>query len=405
MATASTVRQSHAGRWEAPPGLVVDGVDSRGACLLRSRTRPVSGGGRRAALRVGLPSIVPAAAFPVARDIGPRNPARPGRRASIPGASGNATSCGNQWLYHRLGTRPAARSTHERRRRSSIHGAAGVNYDTPETRVADPRSAARAAPPHQTDSHGIPRLHGAWAAIAKCAGREFTHPRQAWRRTVLPYADSTGEALRLALSCSWGGAHRETRRPGHGNSAQSSIASRPRKERHKVTPRVRRAIVEIGRGPDMAAPFPSHTNPEGQMPPPRQLAGFTCRKQITRNISARALEKTFQDNLRHSISGKTGIRWKKCGAQPEGWMNVRRIAATFSGTTARLIACRRLRGITQLFFGRGKCITTRIRTAGARGVALPSAARRLSRWRAPRRQTSASQPARRRVVRSQSSTR
>jgi uncharacterized protein YkwD len=132
----------------------------------------------------------------------------------------------------------------------------------------------------------------------------------------------------------------ETRRPGQPEIRSSSLEHRVHdlinKERleHKLTALAfdeRLSKIARGHSQDMAARhFFSHTNPEGQDPTARgRLAGFTCRKQITRNTFSEGLgENLFQDNLysRIRISGnERSYDWNTLEQIAEhslkGWMN------------------------------------------------------------------------------------
>jgi uncharacterized protein YkwD len=131
-----------------------------------------------------------------------------------------------------------------------------------------------------------------------------------------------------------------TRRPGQPEIRVSNLEHRVsdliNKERrdHKLTALVfdeRLSKIARGHSHDMAArSFFSHTNPEGQDATARgKLAGFTCRKQITRNTFSEGLgENLFQDNLysRIRISGDTrSYDWNAPEEIAEhslkGWMN------------------------------------------------------------------------------------
>jgi uncharacterized protein YkwD len=131
-----------------------------------------------------------------------------------------------------------------------------------------------------------------------------------------------------------------TKRPGQPEIRISSLERRVHdlinKERldHKLTALVfdeRLSTIARGHSHDMAArDFFSHTNPEGQDATARgKLAGFTCRKQITRNTFSEGLgENLFQDNLysRFRIRGnERSYDWntpEEIGAHSlKGWMN------------------------------------------------------------------------------------
>jgi uncharacterized protein YkwD len=91
------------------------------------------------------------------------------------------------------------------------------------------------------------------------------------------------------------------------------------------------STIARGHSRDMAArAFFSHTNPEGQDATARgKLAGFTCRKQITRNTFHEGLgENLFQDNLytRIRITGnERSYDWNTfediAAHSVKGWMN------------------------------------------------------------------------------------
>jgi uncharacterized protein YkwD len=152
-----------------------------------------------------------------------------------------------------------------------------------------------------------------------------------------------------------------TRRTGQPEIRISNLEHRVHdlinKERldHKLTALAfdeRLSTIARGHSHDMAARnFFSHTNPDGQDATVRgKLAGFTCRKQITRNTFSEGLgENLFQDNLysRFRISGnERTYDWNTpeeiAAHSLKGWMNSpphrRNILETIYGQTGVGIA-------------------------------------------------------------------